>query len=178
MSQVFAETGDATLASSDGQGTRQYLTFFLGDEEYGVDILNVEEIKSGDRITRLPKTPDYILGVMNLRGDIVPVVDLRERFTIPRPENRVQREVVVILNIDSEAKKRVVGVIVDDVSDVYALSDDQVLESPDLGSSISTEFIRGIATLSSKIIIVLDSDRLFSLEELSRMDDLETELTS
>ena len=157
--------------------TRQYLTFQLGGEEYGVNILNVEEIKSGDKITKIPKTPDYILGVMNLRGDIVPVVDLRERFQIKAPES-LKHQVVIILNVKTEAGRRVVGVIIDDVSDVYDLSDDQIQPSPDLGNAISTEFIHGIATLASKIIIVLNSDRLFSMEELSKMADLEEALTS
>ena len=174
MNEAIAES---LIVETNGKETRQFLTFILGGEEYGVDILNVEEIKSGDKITKLPKTPEYILGVMNLRGDIVPVVDLRERFQISKA-SELNREVVVILNVEAETGKRIVGVIVDDVSDVYSLSDDQLQESPDLGTSINTEFIEGIATLASKIIIVLNSDRLFSIEELSRMDELEQDLTS
>jgi purine-binding chemotaxis protein CheW len=172
---------DTLISSAAGESrqvrTSQYLTFQLGGEEYGVNILNVEEIKSGDKITKIPKTPDYILGVMNLRGDIVPVVDLRERFQIKAPES-LKHQVVIILNVKTDTGRRVVGVIIDDVSDVYDLSDDQIQPSPDLGNAISTEFIHGIATLASKIIIVLNSDRLFSMEELSKMADLEEALTS
>lgn len=160
------------------EGTGQFLTFLLGGEEYAVDILSVVEIKSGDKITRIPKTPEYILGVMNLRGDIVPVVDLRERFMIEIPDSHAHEVVIIVSIKTSKSAQRLVGVVVDDVSDVYSLSEDQIKRSPEFGAAISTEFIRGIATLSSKIIIVLDCDRLFSLDELSKIEELEERLSS
>lgn len=163
---------DNLLGFMDGRN--QYLTFLLGDEEYGTDILGVQEITSRDAITRIPKTPPHIKGVMNLRGVIIPVVDLRERFRIaPRKVHEVN--VIVILNVRAEDQDRSVGVIVDDVSDVYNLPPETIKPSPDFGTAISTEFIRGIATLKDRIVIIVDADRLFSLEELNAMDELEIE---
>ena len=156
-------------AKVDNEATEQYLTFMLGPEEYGVNILSVQEIKTGDTITPIPKTPVYIKGVINLRGAIVPVLDLRERFQIPEPETQ-RHEVVVLLTVSGG--KRMVGAIVDDVSDVYSLRTDQIKPSPELDSAISTQFIKGIATLDN-IIIVLDCDRLFGLEELSALNLLD-----
>lgn len=151
----------------------QHLTFVLGTEVYAVDILCIEEIKSGETITRIPRTPDYIKGVMNLRGTIVPIVDLRERFGItPSTERPV--DVVIILTVKHSDGQRTVGAIVDDVSDVLALPEDEIKPSPDLGSSIDTEFIRGIATVEDQIVILLNPNRLFSLEELTRMEKIET----
>jgi purine-binding chemotaxis protein CheW len=151
----------------------QYLTFMLGGEEYGVNILSVQEIKSGEETTKIPKTPSYIKGVMNLRGAIVPVVDLRERFSIKAQQTR-DLAVVVILNVVAEDRTRIIGAIVDDVSDVYVLADEQIKPTPDFGTAINTEFISGIATLEDHIVIVLNSNKLFSLEELSKLDELET----
>lgn len=159
------------VGSEQEQG-RQYLTFMLGDEEYGVDILSVQEIKSGDATTKIPKTPSYIKGVMNLRGAIVPVIDLRERFSI-QPAELQFMAVVVILNVVAEDRTRTIGAIVDSVTDVYMLRDDQIKPSPDFGSAINTEFIAGIATLDDHIVIVLNTNRIFSLEELSKMDELD-----
>ena len=148
----------------------QFLSFQLGGESYAVDILSVEEIKSDETMTRVPQTPKWIRGVLNLRGTIVPVVDLRQRFDIaPGPKGRA--EVVIILLVRSRDTVRRVGAIVDDVSDVIALAEAQIEPAPDLGSAISTEFIRGIATRDNDVVLVLDADRLFSLDELSRMDD-------
>ena len=150
----------------------QHLTFVLGTEVYAVDILCIEEIKSGETITKIPRTPEYIKGVMNLRGAIVPIVDLRERFDIT-PSTQRPVDVVIILTIKGPDGERTVGAIVDDVSDVLALSEEEIRPSPDLGSAISTEFIRGIATVEDQVIIILNPNRLFSLEELTRMDELE-----
>ena len=173
----MSSRGNSVADPVDSQDqSSQYLTFMLGGEEYGVNILSVQEIKSGEETTRIPKTPSYIKGVMNLRGAIVPVVDLRERFSIKAAETQ-DMTVVVILNVVAEDRSRLVGAIVDDVSDVYVLSDQQIRPTPDFGSAINTEFINGIATLEDHIIIVLNSDKLFSLEELSKMDELDNKTT-
>ena len=150
----------------------QHLTFVLGQESYAVDILCVEEIKSGETITPIPRTPEYIKGVMNLRGAIVPVVDLRERFHI-KPSTQRPVDVVIILNIEAREGRRTVGAIVDDVADVLSISEKDIKPSPDLGSKISIEFIKGIVTADEDVVIVLNENRLFSLEELSRLDEVE-----
>ncbi len=158
----------------DQRPADQYLSFELGNEHYAIEILSVEEIKSDESMTRLPRTPSWIKGVLNLRGTIVPVIDLRERFDIPPAEVR-HADVIIILIVRAGDHVRRVGAIVDEVTDVLALGADEIEEAPDLGSSISTEFIRGIATLEGQVVLILDADRLFSPEELSRMGDAETE---
>jgi len=162
----------AALGLQQGNVSDQYLSFLLGGEEYAVSILSVQEIKTGESLTPIPKTPDYIRGVMNLRGVIVPVVDLRSRFQISA-ERPHEIEVVILLNIQGPDRKRMIGAIVDDVIDVYSVPAEELKPAPDFGSAISTRFLRGIATLSDRILLMLDSERLFSLEELNRLDDLE-----
>lgn len=174
----MSSMGNSVADQLDSQDqSNQYLTFMLGGEEYGVNILSVQEIKSGAETTKIPKTPSYIKGVMNLRGAIVPVIDLRERFSI-KPAETQDMAVVVILNVVAEDRTRIIGAIVDDVSDVYVLTDEQIKPTPDFGTAISTEFIAGIATLEDHIVIVLNANKLFSLEELSKMDELDEQTSS
>ena len=163
----------AALGLQQGDVTDQYLSFLLGGEEYGVSILSVQEIRTGESLTPIPKTPDYIRGVMNLRGVIVPIVDLRSRFQITsdRPHDI---EVVILLNIQGPDRPRTIGAIVDDVIDVYSVPAEELKPAPDFGSAISTRFLRGIATMSDRILLMLDTERLFSLEELNRLDDLDS----
>ncbi|MEM9300661.1 MAG: chemotaxis protein CheW [Pseudomonadota bacterium] len=157
----------------DDRPLQQFLSFELGKESYAVEILSVEEIKSDETLTRLPRTPPWVKGVLNLRGTIVPVIDLRERFDIEAPA-AVRAEVIIILIVKAGDQQRRVGAIVDDVTDVLPLGEDEIEAAPDLGSAISTEFIRGIATLEDSVVLLLDVDRLFSPDELSKMADVES----
>lgn len=139
----------------------QYLTFILANEEYGVDILRVQEIKGWDNVTPLPNTPEYIKGVINLRGTIVPIVDLRQRFgleVLPYGPTTV----VIVLKVQHEGGERIMGIVVDAVSDVYALGTGAIQPPPDLGSVIDIAFIKGIATVDEKMVIVLDIDHLLN----------------
>lgn len=142
-----------------GDNTNQFLTFMLAGEEYGVDILRVQEIKGWESSTEIPNTPDYIQGVMNLRGTIVPIVDLRSRFDLEQVEYS-NTTVVIVLKTMSNESERTIGFIVDAVSDVYNLSEEQLKPSPDFGSAVSTEFVRGLATVDEKMLILLDIDHL------------------
>lgn len=138
----------------------QLLTFILGNEEYGVDILNVQEIRSWEQTTAIPNTPDYVLGVMNLRGLIVPIIDLRNRFEMERAEYG-PLTVIVIVKLSGKSKSsRTVGMVVDEVSDVYNISEGDIGELPDLGSVAGTEFIKGVASVNEKMVIILDIDLL------------------
>lgn len=137
----------------------QFLTFMLAGEEYGVDILRVQEIKGWDEATEIPNTPDYIQGVMNLRGTIVPIVDLRSRFELERMEYS-NTTVVIVLKIKNEENEKTIGFVVDAVSDVYNVTDDQLKPSPDFGGSVNTEFVKGLATVDEKMVILLDIDHL------------------
>ncbi len=157
------EIHDAIGAHSDGN---QFLTFILAYEEYGVDILRVHEIKGWDNVTPIPNTPDFIRGVINLRGTIVPIVDLRLRFGLPEiPYGRTT--VVIVVSVSDGEKERIVGMVVDAVSDVYNIDDSQLKPPPDFGESARTEFVRGLAAVDEKMVIFLHLDHLLDASELS-----------
>jgi purine-binding chemotaxis protein CheW len=143
----------------------QYLTFILAGEEYGVDILRVQEIKGWDNATKIPNAPVYIKGVMNLRGAIVPIIDLRERFQLESLEYN-KMTVVIVLKVISDNKERIIGIVVDAVSDVYDIAGDQIRPAPDFGDVISVEFLRGIATVNNRLVILLDIDYLLDANEM------------
>ena len=149
----------------------QYLTFILGSEEYGVDILRVQEIKGWDSVTPIPNTPEYIKGVINLRGTIVPIVDLRQRFNMPEIEYG-PITVVIVLKIECADRDRIMGIVVDGVSDVYDVPPEEMKAAPDFGNVVDTEFVRGLATVEEKMIIILDIDHLMSGNEMQETDSL------
>lgn len=149
----------------------QYLTFILGAEEYGVDILRVQEIKGWDSVTPIPNTPEYIKGVINLRGTIVPIVDLRQRFNMPEIEYG-PITVVIVLKIECADRDRIMGIVVDGVSDVYDVPPEEMKAAPDFGNVVDTEFVRGLATVDEKMIIILDIDHLMSGNEMQETDSL------
>ncbi len=143
----------------------EYLTFTLGAEEYGIDILKVQEIRGYDAVTKIANAPPFIKGVINLRGVIVPIVDLRIKFNLGS-ETYDQFTVVIILNIG----KRVMGIVVDGVSDVIQLSSDNLRPSPEFGSVLDTRYILGLGTVEDRMIIVVDIERLMSSQEMALMD--------
>ena len=138
----------------------QYLTFILAGAEYGVDILRVQEIKGWDTATEIPNTPEYIRGVINLRGTIVPIVDLRKRFHMEAVAYGNTTVVVVLKVKGAGGEQRTMGFVVDAVSDVYNVTVDQINAAPDFGSSVNTEFVKGLATVEDKMVILLDIDQL------------------
>jgi purine-binding chemotaxis protein CheW len=145
-------------------GAEQFLTFILGDEEYGVEILRVQEIKGWDTVTNIPNSPHYLCGVLNLRGTIVPVVDLRLRFEMAECEY-TPTTVIVVLNIEGESQ-RTVGIVVDGMSDTYNVMPDDIKPSPDFGSTIKTDYITGLVTIGDNMVMLLDIDRLLSVEAI------------
>jgi len=144
--------------------TEQYLTFLLGEEEYGVEILRVQEIKGWESVTHIPNTPDFLCGVLNLRGTIVPVVDLRLRFEMPK-RTYTPTTVVVVLNV-GEGVQRTVGVVVDGVSDAHNVLPEEIKPAPNFGSNVSTEFIKGLVSIGSDMMMILNIDRLLHIEAL------------
>ena len=148
----------------------QYLTFIMGDEEYGVDILRVQEIRGWDSVTPIPNTPDYIKGVINLRGTIVPIVDLRCRFGMPSIDYGATT-VVIVLKVISDNGERIMGIVVDAVSDVHNVADEDMQPPPDFGSVVSIDYVRGLATVSEKMIIMLDVDKMMNSEDLAAIDE-------
>lgn len=147
-------------------GSNQMLTFTLGDETYGVDILRVQEIRGWTPVTRIPQTPPHVLGVLNLRGSIVPIVDLRMRFMLKHAEY-TPLTVIIVLSVESPAGRRDFGVVVDGVSDVIDVASTDIKPAPDLGNQVSTEFIEGLASVSDHMVMLLDIDRLIGGEILS-----------
>jgi len=143
-------------------GTNQFLTFMLGEEEYGVDILNVQEIRSWESATSIPNTPDYVLGVINLRGLVVPIIDLRKRFAMSQAEFGPTTIIVIVKMLDQSNKSKTIGMVVDEVSDVYNISAEEVGEMPDFGSVVGTEFIKGVATVNDTMVIILDIESLIN----------------
>jgi purine-binding chemotaxis protein CheW len=144
----------------------EYLTFTLGREEYGIDILKVQEIRGYETPTRIANAPAFIKGVINLRGVIVPIVDLRIKFNLGDPSYD-QFTVVIILNIG----KRVVGAVVDGVSDVIQLETDNLKPAPEFGSVLDTRYILGLGTLDERMIIVVDIEQLMTSQEMALVEE-------
>ena len=151
------EAGTAGVAPAT-QGGHEFLTFTLGKEEYGIEILKVQEIRGYEAVTHIANAPEFIKGVVNLRGIIVPIVDMRIKFNLGNAEYN-QFTVVIILNVAG----RVVGMVVDSVSDVIALSGEQMKPAPEFSSStFDTKYITGLGTLQDRMLILMDIEKLMS----------------
>lgn len=156
------------LAYNDNgdDGAMEVLVFTLGSEEYAVEILKVQEIRGYSGVTRIANVPDFVKGVTNLRGNIVPVVDLRIKFEIGSAEYN-EHTVVIVLNIG----ERVMGMVVDGVSDVLSLSPDQIKPAPDFGSSLSTEYLKGLGSIDERMLILVDIEKMMTSRELALVDE-------
>ena len=150
-------------ASGGVQG--EFLTFRLGSEEYGIDILRVQEIRSYEQPTRIANTPDFLRGVVNLRGVIVPIVDLRLKLGCPAEFNAFT--VVIVLNV----KGRVIGAVVDSVSDVCELGGDAIKPAPTMNSQVDLSFITGIANVGERMLILMDIEALMSASDMGLIED-------
>src|SRR5262250_1271715 len=146
-------------AKGPGEESHQVLTFVLGKETYGVDILRVQEIRGWSAVTKIPHAPSHVLGVLNLRGSIVPIVDLRMRFALDRAEYTAVT-VIIVLSVMSAAGRRDFGVVVDGVSDVVDVNPGEVKAAPDLGAKGATDYIRGLVPVAERMVVLLDIDRL------------------
>jgi purine-binding chemotaxis protein CheW len=144
----------------------EYLTFKLGSEEYGIDILKVQEIRGYDQVTPIANSPQFLKGVINLRGTIAPIVDMRIKFGVSKAEYD-QFTVVIILNI----AHRIVGIVVDSVSDVTPLSADQVRPTPELGGVVDTSYINGLAALGERMLILLDIEKLMTSSDMGLIEN-------
>ncbi|WP_411881085.1 chemotaxis protein CheW [Polaromonas sp. YR568] len=144
----------------------EFLAFTLGQEEYGVDIQKVQELRGYDTVTRIANAPEHIKGVVNLRGIIVPIVDMRIKFKLGTPTYD-QFTVVIILNIAS----RVMGMVVDSVSDVITLSPEQIRPAPEMGSVLDTDYLIGLGTLDERMLILVDIDKLMSSSDMALINN-------
>jgi purine-binding chemotaxis protein CheW len=152
-------TTTSNAQNATAPGSQQVLTFVLGNETYGVDILRVQEIRGWSPVTKIPHAPAHVLGVLNLRGSIVPIVDLRMRFALERAEY-TSVTVIIVLSVQSSTGRRDFGAVVDGVSDVVDVDSATVKPTPDLGSRTATEHIRGLVPVSGRMVMLLDIDRL------------------
>jgi purine-binding chemotaxis protein CheW len=151
--------------NASNQPAQEFLTFTLGSEEYAIDILRVQEIRGYDQVTAIANSPPFIKGVINLRGAIVPIVDLRIKFNLPSVTYD-PFTVVIILNV----LNRIVGAVVDSVSDVIALSGMEIKPPPEFGGSFDTEYLLGLATVSERMLILVDIEKLMGSRELALLN--------
>lgn len=171
--QVAQHKSDSELISDEHLNNReQYLTFMLNNEEYGVDILKVQGIQGFGKITPLPQTPGFILGVINLRGAIVPIINLRNRFGMEDIPNG-PTTVVIVVKVNSEDKERTVGLVVDAVSEVHDIARDDLKPAPDFGTEVNSKFISSLATVDERMLILLDIDHLINSGVMAAMDGLQ-----
>ena len=159
---LVVSSQSAGLGQSSTVASKQFLTFRIGAEEYGIDILKVQEIRSYEAPTRIANAPEFIKGVVNLRGVIVPIVDLRVKLNCPSSEIN-SFTVVIVLNV----RGRVVGAVVDSVSDVLELTKDQIRQAPEMATAaVDTTYITGIATVSDRMLILMDIEGLMSSADM------------
>ncbi len=151
-------------AASEAQN-REFLVFSLGEEEYAIDILKVQEIRGYENVTRIANAPEFIKGVTNLRGIIVPIVDLRIKFHLDKVEYGGQT-VVIVVNVAD----RVVGIVVDGVSDVMTLTPEQIKPAPEFGVTLSSDFLSGLGSLEDRMLVLVDIDKLLTSEEMALVD--------
>lgn len=154
-----------TPATAAAQAASEYLTFTLGGEEYGIEILKVQEIRGYEAVTCIANTPAFIKGVVNLRGTIVPIIDMRIKFNLGEAKYD-QFTVVIILNVAG----RVVGMVVDSVSDVIMLTAEQVRPAPDFSSAFDTKYITGLGTVDDRMLILVDIERLMTSSEMALVE--------
>ena len=160
MSQ--ANNGAVLAAEAEN---REFLVFSLGEEEYAIDILKVQEIRGYENVTRIANAPEFIKGVTNLRGVIVPIVDLRIKFHFDKVEYGGQT-VVIVVNVAD----RVVGIVVDGVSDVMTLTPDQIKPAPEFGVTLSSDFLSGLGSLDDRMLVLVDIDKLLTSDEMALVE--------
>ena len=149
--------------------TGKYLTFSLKEEEYGIGILKVKEIIGMMPVTSVPRTPDFVKGVINLRGKVIPVVDLRLKFSMESIDY-TDRTCIIVVEIDSDAATVLIGIVVDAVSEVLNINESDIEETPKFGTSLNTEYILGMAKMEGGVKILLDIDRVLSAKEIEALD--------
>jgi purine-binding chemotaxis protein CheW len=164
-------TDTKDLASrSSGDGAEQYLTFLLAGQEYGIEILRVQEIKGWDKPTRIPHSPDHVLGVINLRGAVVPIIDLRMRFGVETAPFG-STTVVIVVRVRGQRGELTVGVVVDAVCEVCNVSESELRPPPDVGGSIDSDFVKGLAMTDKRMLILLSVDRLINASLLEQISE-------
>jgi len=171
MQSTLADTTDKpALASKQDQRAGKYLTFHLDKEEFGIQVLEVREIMGVQDVTVVPQTPDFVRGVINLRGKVIPVVDLRLKFGLPEKEY-TQRTCIIVVHVGSGDVSMLIGIIVDGVSEVLNLSADDIEDTPDFGQGVDTPYLLGMAKVKDQVKILLDINQV--LAETAALEGLQ-----
>lgn len=157
-----------TADTVSNKQVEQFLTFELAGEAYGIEILKVQEIRGWEPIRKIPNTPDFVKGALNLRGSIVPIIDLRERFQMEKVEY-TPVTVVIVMSINTTAGLTVMGIVADAVSDVLDIDPADIKKSPNLGSKINTQYMKGLYVGKKSMVMLLDVDKLLNPEEFGEM---------
>ncbi|MEQ9454425.1 MAG: chemotaxis protein CheW [Phycisphaeraceae bacterium] len=165
ITQKIAEAEKHKASGNNDSELLQLVSFVVGEEEYAVSILSVQEINRMMQITKVPQSPSYVEGVINLRGKIIPVIDLRKRFGMPVLENTADSRIIVV-----EVENRVLGFTVDSVNEVLRISSDIVEPAPTMATGIGSDYVQGVGKLQDRLLILLDLERLFDTVELKAID--------
>lgn len=155
----------------DMKATNQYLTFTLADELYAIDIARVWEVLDYVPITRVPRTPEFLLGIINLRGKAVPVADLRLKFGLEKTERTVHT-CIIIVELDVDGEKTIMGALADSVQEVFEIAPGDIEPPPKMGARVRTEFIQGMAKHNEQFVIIIDVNKVFSAEEMSMVQEV------
>lgn len=169
MAELARKMDQAVNAMSEKEG--KYLTFSLDNEEYGIGILQIKEIIGMMPITPVPRTPEFVKGVINLRGKVIPVIDLRLRFRMEEIEH-TERTCIIVVEIEMQASQIVIGVIVDSVSEVLNIKGEDIEETPTFGSNLNTEYILGMAKMEGGVKILLNIEKTLGEDELNALSDI------
>jgi purine-binding chemotaxis protein CheW len=171
METMVATRQDNPASGRADQRIGKYLTFRLGNEEFAIQVLRVREIMGIQEITAVPQTPEYVKGVLNLRGKVIPVVDLRLKFGMLELEY-TQRTCIIVAQIESRARKLLIGIIVDGVSEVLTLQASDIEDTPDFGNGVETPYILGMAKIKGKVKILLDIDMVLTAQEMQGLEGM------
>ena len=171
MSGLVVNQENSGLSTTTDDQLQQYLTFFVGSENFAIGILDVKEIIEMGNVTRVPMTPDFIRGVINLRGNVVPVVDLSAR--LGRDISQLtKRTSIVLVEIESGDEVQMIGMMVDQVNEILEIPEENIQAAPDFGADIRTEFIQAMGRVDDEFLILLDIKRVLSVEELSQVNQV------
>ena len=171
MSQTMLAANEAAAGTQTDPRAGKYLTFQLAQEEFGIRVLKVREIMGLQEITAVPQTPSHVKGVINLRGKVVPVIDLRLKFGLEAAAY-TQRTCIIVTQVQGESSSIMIGIIVDGVSEVLNLSGAEIEDTPDFGDSSGSQYLLGMAKVKGKVKILLDIDRVLSTQELHSLNSV------
>jgi purine-binding chemotaxis protein CheW len=168
QSTPVAPLAGAPVVNSDERAGK-YLTFIIGKEEFGVGVLKVREIMGIQEITAVPQTPPYLKGVINLRGKVIPVIDLRLKFKLPSIDY-TQRTCIIVVQVKSKAVTLLMGIVVDEVSEVITMAAGEIEDTPDFGTNVATNYILGMAKIKGKVKILLDINEVLTSQEMQGLE--------